>query len=175
MAFGISINARGEDAQLLRNFWNLFSRFEHSPSMAQLNYPPHLTLAAYDTIDELQLRRTLEAAFSGQSTFQLRFERIGIFTEPQLVFWADPAPSIALQRAHMAIHELIDPALCREHYRPGIWVPHSTIALQVRAENREQATALAACEFAPFDVVFDTVCCAEFLPVRVIEEYRLSK
>ena len=174
MAFGIGVKARGDDARRLRDYWDRFGQFEQTPSMARLNYPPHITLAVYDRIDERQLRCTLTTVFAGHGALRLRFNKLAFFGAPKLVFWANPEPSEPLLRAHTAIHRFIEPALCQEYYRPGAWAPHCTIATEVTADNRAPAAALAAETIEPFDVIFDAADCVEFLPVRVIEECALT-
>jgi 2'-5' RNA ligase len=174
MAFGIGITAPGETASRLREYWSIFSRFERAPSMAALNHPPHVTLAVYDSILERQLTEALHSIFAAHPPIPLRFDKIAFFETPELVFWAAPDRSEPLLHAHSAIHELIDPGLCRTHYQPGIWVPHCTVATQVTASNREEAIALATETIEPFEVLFDTAECVEFYPIRTIEECSLS-
>jgi len=142
--------------------------------MVALNYPPHVTLAIYDNISVGKLRETLRAVFGARARIRLRFDRLAYFEQPQLVFWAAPEASDPLLHAHAALHRLIHPSLCREHYRPGAWVPHCTLATDVSPNNRQQAFDLADQKIAPFDVVFDKADCVEFMSVRVLEEYALS-
>jgi hypothetical protein len=51
-------------------------------------------------------------------------------------------------------------------------VPHCTLATEVRGADKQNAIVFACAPFEPFEVVFDTVDCVEFPPVRVIEELR---
>ena len=141
--------------------------------MLALNYPPPVTLAIYENVSPSELRGTLRAVFGGCTSIQLRFTKLSHFKRPQLVFWAAPEPSKSLRDAHAAIHGLIDPSLCREHYRPGAWVPHCTLATQVSDSNRREALGLAEEQIEPFDVVFDQADLVEFMPVRVLERCAL--
>ncbi len=104
----------------------------------------------------------------------MRFNKLSYFEKPQLVVWAAPAWSRSLLNAHAAIHRQIDPFLCREHYQPGNWVPHSTLATEVSPSNNAAATALASQVIDPFEVVVDKADIVEFHPIRVIEEHHLS-
>jgi 2'-5' RNA ligase len=173
MAFAININTSGGTGACIRGYWGKFGCLEPVPSMVALDYPPHVTLAIYDIISAGKLRETLRAAFGGCPPVRLRFDKLAYFEQPQLVFWAAPEPSESLLHAHAAIHRLIDPSLCREHYRPGGWVPHCTLATNVSANNRQEALALADQKIEPFEVAFDKADCVEFMPVRIIEEYAL--
>jgi 2'-5' RNA ligase len=99
--------------------------------MAVLAYPPHVTLAVYECIQEDELRDALRSVFKNQSPISLRFNRLSRFERPNLVFWAAAEPCEQLVRVHAAIHKLIDPALCEIHYRPNNWVAHCTLATRV--------------------------------------------
>jgi 2'-5' RNA ligase len=175
MAFGISIKISGEAGARLRDLWAGFGRFEHAPSMAALDYPPHVTLAVYDSIPEHRLRKALRSVFDGHPPVRLRFSRLGFFEQPRLVFWVAPDWSEPLQKAHAAVHRQIDPSLCREYYRPVAWVPHCTLATQIGAPNKERAIARSAHMFEPFEVVFDRADCVAFYPIHIIHECSLLK
>ena len=114
------------------------------------------------------------SVFGAHPPIRLRFSKLGSFETPELVFWAAPDRSERLLHAQSAIHELIDPGLCRIHYQPGSWVPHCTLATKVTASNKEEAIALATETIEPFEVLFDTAECVEFYPLRTIEECSLS-
>lgn len=175
MAFAISVKATDKAGDRLRKYWTRFSALEPAPSMAALEYPPHITLAVYDHIAEGRLRDALTTVFQGEGALRLSFHELRYFDDPQLVFWAAPAPSSRLKRLHTRLHDLIDPALCREHYRPGVWVPHATLATAVSAGNKARAIDLASQAIKPFEVFFDTADCVEAPPVRVIEERSLKE
>jgi 2'-5' RNA ligase len=174
MAFGIGITASGETQSQLREYGAKFSRFERAPSMVALDHPSHVTLAVYDSIPECRLSEALRSVFGVHPPIRLRFNKLAFFETPELVFWAAPERSEHLLHAHSAIHELIDPSLCRSHYQPGVWVPHCTLATQVTAGNKEEAIALATETIEPFEVLFDKAECVEFYPIRIIEECPLT-
>jgi 2'-5' RNA ligase len=134
--------------------WREFGGLEETPSMLAFDYPPHVTLAAYESVPEDRLSDTLRSELGAFPPFRLTFTRLAFFENPQLVFWAAPEASELLSRAHAAIHRRIDPALCHEHYRPQRWTPHCTLATKV--------TALTEQAIEPFDIVFDRADCVEF-------------
>lgn len=173
MPFALSMKATGPTAARIRDLWTTFGRFEAEPSMQALNYPPHVTLAIYDRIDEPLLRTALRSVFDDCPAFELKFEKVSCFEDPAFVVWAAPAHSDLLQRAFAAVHEVIDPSICREHYRPHVWVPHCSLATDVTENNRAAAKSLALQPIEPFEVMFDRADCVEFPPVRIIEEIRL--
>jgi 2'-5' RNA ligase len=174
MPFAINIKANGASAFPLYDLWRDFSAFEPSPSMASLGYPPHLTLAVYHSVSQSALRDAMRATFASCQPLHVRFSKLSFFEHPKLVIWAAPNYSELLGQVHTMLHQRIDPSACLEYYRPGTWVPHCTLATNVAAGHADRVKALAARPIEPFEVVFDAADCAEFYPVRVIEELRLT-
>jgi len=143
--------------------------------MRALGYPPHLTLAIYDT-DEVghALRvRAIEQATAGEAALHLKFDRIRMFDGPSLVLWADPGHPNQLMRIHSAVHDVIDPALCRPYYRLGAWVPHCTLGMAILPDRRAAAMAFAQNFRGGVEAVFDVIDCVTFPPLRVTTEKRL--
>ena len=173
MPVAISVKAVNATAQRIEALWEGAALFEDEPSMRALGYPPHLTFAVYDTLTTGDLKPALDTAFARQAPFSLVFESIRIFEGPALVLWAAPRPCAALGDAHAIIHRIIDPAFCRPHYRPGAWVPHCTLAMQVPTKRRQDALAFASHPVELFEVVFDVADIVQFPPVRVAQECAL--
>jgi 2'-5' RNA ligase len=170
----ISIKAVNPTADRIVALWADASRFEDAPSMAALLYPPHITLAVYDEVDLDRAQLALATTFQGQEAFHIRIERLRYFNGPPLVLWAAPSASPELSRAHSRVHDLIDPALCRPHYRPEIWVPHCTVAMNVSNGRRDEAVVFADRVIEPFDLVLDYADLVAFPPVSVLTELALA-
>ncbi len=175
MPFAISIRCDNESCRPIRALWDRVARLEPAPSMAALNYPPHITLAIYDDIDPDRLRRTAARVFKGEPPIALLFQCIRYFEGDPLVLWADPLPSPQLGRLHAAVHAAIPPALCRPHYRSEAWTPHASLAVHIDNEHRSEALALCGEPFRPFTVTFDVGDAVSFLPVRSIAEWPLGR
>ena len=141
-----------------------------------LNYAPHFTFAIYDTDDvgETARHAAIERAALGQAEMRLTFDRIGVFEGPPLVLWAAPESQNALRQMHKAIHDVIDPALCRSYYRPGVWVPHCTLGMNIHPDRRAEAMVFVQNFHGGVEAIFDVIDCVTFPPLRVTAEKRLS-
>lgn len=140
--------------------------------MRELAYPPHITLAVFPH-DPGQLDAMLDDVFASQSRLSIYFEGISYFQNDFLVLWARPRLCGTLIDLHAKLHQQIDPAICHEHYRPGQWVPHCSLATKVPMSQREAAIKWAQQNRAEFLIEFDTADFVEFPPVAVAREYRL--
>ncbi|MDE1993995.1 MAG: 2'-5' RNA ligase family protein [Rhizobiaceae bacterium] len=174
MPYAISLRCTNDTAAPILALWDQASAFEAVPSMASLNYPPHLTLAVYENINADRLRATLGTVFRGLPALPMEFSGIRHFDNEYLVLWASPVPSDALREAHESLHRQIDPILCHEHYRPGFWNPHCTLAMKIPAMSKEAALIWAAETPARFTVIFDVVDCVHAYPVEILHEIRLA-
>ncbi|NTG25050.1 2'-5' RNA ligase family protein [Agrobacterium rhizogenes] len=172
MRYAISIKCLNDTSAPVFDLWDEASSFEDSPSMRELAYPPHITLAVFPT-DVGQVEETLDEVFKSQTRISLTFESISYFENDHIVLWAKPRPCDALLDLHTRLHRHFDAALCHEHYRAGQWVPHCSLATMVGKSKAADAVKWAAKERNQFAVEFDTADFVSFPPVRVMKEYCL--
>ncbi|WP_085778586.1 2'-5' RNA ligase family protein [Rhizobium sp. NXC14] len=138
------------------------------------NYPPHVTLAVYPEIAVDRLAEAAERVFRSRPAVTLSFSRIGSFENQFLVLWARPDHDEWLFQLHAALHREIEPVHCHEHYWPGNWVPHCTIAAKIPKARLQAAISWANRNRRQFSVTFDPADCVRFPPVDVLSEIRLA-
>jgi 2'-5' RNA ligase len=171
MPFAINFRSNNESSDNIRRLWAQCATLEESPSMEAMQYPPHLTLAIYDEVERDNLFAGLAAVVDCLNCLTIRFESLGYFRAPYgIVLWALPVLPQAVLDAHAKIHSTINPDLCRFNYRPGNWVPHCSLATAISNEREDDAIAIAESPIDPFEVTFDAVDCASFMPVEVLRE-----
>ncbi|MEM7749770.1 MAG: 2'-5' RNA ligase family protein [Pseudomonadota bacterium] len=172
MPRAISIKATGVDNKPLIELWDAFGYFERLPSMPSLNYPPHITLAIYSDLETDAA--AIDELAADQIALKLSFAHLDCFRIPRFVVWAKPdGGNDALVRLHRKLHSLVNPLACHEHYRPGNWIPHCTLATDIPLETEHRALARMAEPFVPFEVVFNAIDYVEFPPVRVLHQVQL--
>jgi 2'-5' RNA ligase len=172
--YAISLKCSNDTATPILDLWRQASVFETAPSMQGLSYPPHLTLAIYQNISPNLPDETVQKVFQDISAISVEFSGIRYFRNDLLVLWARPVDTVALQQVHQSIHRAIDPVLCHEHYQPGHWQPHCTIAMNIPMDSAAEALKWAAAAPARFSVTFDAADCVRFHPVEIVTEVKLS-
>ncbi len=75
-----------------------------------------------------------------------------------------------VRTALASIHSTIDSSLSRRNYRPGNWVPHCSLATSISFDRKNDTLAIVEQSVDPFEVTFDAVDCASFMPVQVLKE-----
>ncbi len=175
MAYAINIRSDNNSSQPIRALWKECSRFESSPSMEALEYPPHITFAIYDDAHPSDLFKAFDSAFRHPQTVEIRFESLGYFEAPHaIILWAAPKRSKRITSIHHHIHTQMDVNLCRLNYRPGSWVPHCSLATAIDLSKKDEAIAFAKRPIDPIELIFDAADCVSFLPVEVLREKALS-
>jgi 2'-5' RNA ligase len=173
--FALNLNSSNASAAAITSLWDQVSAFEERPSMRALNYPPHFTFAMYDSpeVTEETAIAAMQRTAEGRTAVEIGFDSIRHFPGSPLILWAEPESNETLLEMHRQIHAAIDPALCREHYRPGNWIPHCTLAMRTRPERNIEALAFADGFRGGVRVIFDRVDCVKYPPVTVAAEVKL--
>lgn len=174
MPYGISLKCLNDTASPVFKLWDEAAAFEETASMRALNYPPHITLAVYPGIAVDRLAEAAERVFRGRPAVTSRFSGIGYFENEFFVLWARPDNDERLFQLHAALHREIDPVYCHEHYRPGNWVPHCTIAAKIPKAKSQAAINWANRNRMQFSVTFDIADRVRFPPVKILSEIGLA-
>ena len=176
MAYAINIRSDDASSELVKSIWQAHEQLEEKPSMQMLGYAPHITFAIYNEVAPEQLHQAFDYAFDKTKAVILRFEDVKYFESPQgFVLWLKPLETSSLLAIHQKIHEVINPALCREHYRPDSWVPHCSTATAVTLPNKSKMLSVVEQGIQPFEVVFDVADYVSFIPVEILHEKHLAQ
>lgn len=172
MPYAICIKCLNDTSSPILKLWDEASAFEVTASMAELNYPPHLTLAVFPDHPG-RIVDGLDEVFAAEPKLTIAFDGVAYFDNDLLVLWARPRANAPLMALHQRLHRHIAPALCDPHYRESNWVPHCSLATKVPRAEAKAAMAWAGQKQLDFQVEFDTADLVEFPPVRVERSYRL--
>jgi 2'-5' RNA ligase len=97
-------------------------------------YPAHVTFAVADRVGEAAVRAAEAAGATGRSGggggLEVTLDAMGVFCGDQGVLFLGVTPTTELVAAHGAVHAALDGdgGGPHGHFRPGVWVPHCTLA-----------------------------------------------
>lgn len=112
-----------------------------SHDQINLGYPPHLTLATLDdTADAHDLMTITADVTRSWRSWRVRFAGFGVFPGTPSTLWLCPVVTGDLLERQSTLRARLPTASLRNHYLPGRWVPHVTLAKDVS----QPSAALAA-------------------------------
>jgi 2'-5' RNA ligase len=90
---------------------------------------PHITLAAYDSLDAAAMTMVLRHFADGLQAIPVRLSSLGLFPAASSVLFAAPVVSAEIPALHRAYHEAAWSVIasCWAHYLPDRWVLHVTL------------------------------------------------
>lgn len=135
----------------VRALWAVLANNDIDSSMTALGVAPHLTLAVYDDAMEGPLIGRVSDFGARTAPFGIAFDRIDMFEGRESVLFLAPQASPRLRKLHEGFHDhAFGTGTCHDHYRPGAWVPHATLAMAMRKKQVRRAADL-------FDGTFETI------------------
>lgn len=160
------------DAQI-RKIWRSLKESGISSWMEDSGSVPHVTLSVFGELDADEADRRLASFAEKVSGFPLVFASIGAFPTDEGVLFLAPVVTGELLRVHNAFHDFF--ADLREYqwpyYLPDSWVPHCTLAINIKWEEVHKALEHVIKIYSPLCVEVDRVALVEYHPVKVLKEY----
>jgi 2'-5' RNA ligase len=141
MAFAISLLFDTRMAGAVEQQWAQLAKANISRSMIDLDFPPHVTLAAYDSLAIPAAISALDNVLIRINQMRVELTRLSTFEAGSGVLYAALAPSTDLINLHAAVETAVGKT-CRPHYRAGSWIPHCTLATGVSDAGLTRATKL---------------------------------
>jgi 2'-5' RNA ligase len=137
---------------------------------------PHISLALLDRVDPTTAPAVLASLASDQMPLPVEFSSAGTFPGTEGVVFLAPAITPELLAIHRRVYSHLTALGLRvhEYYRPGRWVPHCTVAMELEPHQVPQALAVCRGEhlFVPATLV--EIGLVEYRPVREICSFPLS-
>jgi 2'-5' RNA ligase len=173
MAYAVSLLFNPEITDAISARWMRLADAGISRSMLNFGYPPHLTLAVYDTLAADMAAVALDQVFNNIGQTAVTLTGFATFGTGSGVCYAALAPSPELVRLHAAAVDAVG-EICRPHYQPGRWTPHCTLAVGVSDPDMNRAKVLLEKDWRSLTGVFEQASLVEFAPVIGIKIWRLA-
>lgn len=129
----------------VRQLWDVLD--DHGVPSAgstyEADYRPHITLAIVEAADPMALADRLRAPLAGVAGMPVTMTALGFFLTERAPAYLAVAPTRRLLEVHEEVHRAIGTAGSWTYYRPGTWMPHCTLAMDVECQT-SVADALGA-------------------------------
>ena len=136
--------------------------------------PPHITIAAFETIKEEQILEVLESTMLKIRRNKIEWVTVGAF--PTVIF-IQPVLNEYLHNLSSTIYEAIlnvSGTKISKYYQPFHWLPHATIAKQLTENEMRKAFDVLHNVFGAFEGEIVKIELAKKRPYRVIASWELK-
>lgn len=173
MAYAVSLLLDAASSSTIRTYWDRLAGANVSRAMVELGYPPHVTLAVYDTLDCNAASVALDRVFTGQPTLDFALTLLETFGAESGVLYAALAETDELRQLQSDVVTAIA-GDCRVHYQPQHWTPHCTLATGLSAAKLDATQRLLRQYWQSRPGVFQAAELVEFVPVTSIRRWELA-
>ena len=175
MGYAVELNLSKDSAMRVVGLWESLARASISSAMLDLGAQPHISLAVFEDLDPAVLRNDLDRFAEVTRSLTVVLSHAGTFPTAEGVVFLAPTVTQGLLEIHERLHRYLGGrgAECAEHYHPGKWVPHCTVAMGVAPDRIGAAIEMCLLSGALGPVEIDEVSLTEFRPVREIYAFPL--
>ncbi len=99
------------------------------------SYRPHITLAMLNTPYPEQAAARLRMPLANVAGLPVSMTALGFFLTNKAPAYLAVAPTSALMRLHENVHSALGAMETWPYYRPGNWMPHCTLAMDVTCQT----------------------------------------
>jgi 2'-5' RNA ligase len=170
MAFAVIIYFDPTTEAEVQSRWALLYEKQISTVIATMGIRPYISLAGVEHLDAQQVCATLKTFAQNASPLTIKFGAVGSFPTEQGVVYLAPVVTLELLRLHEEFRVRLA-ALglsSREYYRPGNWIPHCTVAINVPPESVPAAVSVCRTSNVFHAAQLVEIALVEYLPVREI-------
>lgn len=168
MPYAVEMFFEGQSTAAVREAWRRLAESHATPYMLDSGSRPHVTLAVFEEVRENALHEALAHFAARLPAFPLVLSRVGVFESTGVIYVA-AEPWTVLE----SVHRLFWSQCARigsgawEHYLPGNWTPHCTLAVDVAMRDADDAVRAANDALVlPIGARVESIAWVRFRPVE---------
>ena len=178
MAYSVGLCFDSAAEAAIRSIWAEMARAGATPVAPYLFNSanrPHITTTLYQTINPGAACLRLDKVAAAHTRFPVYFQYLGIFPGPSPVVFLGPVVTRQLLEIQQAIDEALDNlgGPSDIFYKSDFWVPHCSLAMEMKADRLLEAITIAQHLPLPFDAEIQELDLIEFRPVRHLGTFTL--
>lgn len=159
----------------IKRYMNQIADKSGNTYMTDNHVPPHITLSAFESRQEVQVLEVFEKMCSNLEEGSLQWVSVGMFFP--YVMYLTPVLNEYLQmlseKFYHALSSMEDVAVSK-FYKPFHWLPHATIGKKLNQEEMEAAFSVMRQQFSPFSGRVVRIGLAKPNPHRDLAAYALK-
>ncbi len=167
MPYAIGYTLDKQTSTIVNGVWQELADREVSSQMLTSPFRPHITLGIADELDKAACKAFLAEFAERYASFPIILSSVGVFprAEESAVFFGVTVTADLLV-LHADFHRTF--SVCgeglRDYYRPGIWVPHCTLADGLPCELLPRAIEICHKTELPITACADGINVLQFPP-----------
>jgi 2'-5' RNA ligase len=172
MPFTIQLDLDDHTEAIMAALADRLARVPGLETVRQIGDVHHLSLGVYEDLPTDLVVPKLVRFAETIKPLDIRLANVGIF--PGAVIFLGPVATGELLELHRRVHEVFADfsGSCWPHYRPGVWVPHVTVAMNIKSVSTAVEEIMRV--WKPGPAKFDALRLIEFRPVRTLVCCKLS-
>ncbi|MEL6346496.1 MAG: 2'-5' RNA ligase family protein [Myxococcota bacterium] len=174
MGYSVEMYFDPETEAQIQAVWDALAEAKLGDDMGALGFHPHVSLGLCEDLDEKTFRPLLETFAEAHLPFEMTLSMVGLF--PGDVLFLGPVMDAALLKTHTAFSKMF-----RRHakepsplYFVGRWVPHCTLTMNLRPDERGGAVNIALDVALPLKGKFERISLSTYKPVASRYRFLLS-
>lgn len=176
MGFAVEMFFDEETEERFQTLWRTLSEKQISSVLPAVGSHPHISFVAFETVDIGGLYEPLRAFAERIEPFTVKLSAIGVFPSAEGVVYIAPVVTGEMLEVHGMLHRCLNelgvPSI--SYYRPGQWIPHCTVAINLPPEKVSVAVEICRSSDVFGDARLVKVGLVEFRPVRVHYRFPLG-
>ena len=171
----VSIYFDEKTNQRIRNMIKQVAEKTGNMFMIDGNVPPHITVSAFETLDESAAVDALEHVVKGLRCGELQWASVGQFFP--YVIYAAPVLNEYLHDMASKVYESLNSlegVKISPYYRPFQWLPHTTIGKKLSKEEMRVAFEVLQNSFGMFRGEVVKIGLAKTNPYEEVENWNLE-
>ena len=165
MPYAIELALDPTAAGVVRSLWRELEEAGIT-YVARAGAGPHVSLGIWDALDCDGADAELTRFAAETAPIPLTVPSVGLF--PGVGVFLAPTVTAELLELHASFHRRFGPLgqAPWDHYRPGVWVPHCTLATDLEPDQFDRALAIAGRAPLPLQCRLVEIGIVEFRPVK---------
>ena len=165
MSYAVELGLDDHAAAVVRRLWHDLDDVG-IPYMARSGTRPHVSVGIWDGLDHDAAEAELTRFAADAAPLPITLASVGFF--PQVAIFLAPTVTSALLELQASLHARFSRVgtAAWEHYRPGTWVPHCTLAMDFTADQFTRALEITRLAALPVACRLVDIAIVEFRPVK---------